>query len=72
MNSYGVAEVVLIVLVIAILSVVKVIPYWRILARAGFTPWLSILSILPLLDLILLYYVGFAEWPARTGKKAQP
>jgi hypothetical protein len=72
MNSYGVAEVVLIVLVIAILSVVKVIPCWRILARAGFTPWLSILIILPLLDLILLYYVGFADWPARTGKTAQP
>jgi hypothetical protein len=69
MSRLGVAEIVLIVLVVAIFSVVKVIPCWRILTRAGFTPRLSILIILPLLDLILLYCVGFAEWPTLKGKE---
>jgi hypothetical protein len=68
MDDFGAAEVLLIALVIIILSVVKIIPYWRIFSRAGFSPWLSIFIILPIVDLILLYYLGFAEWPSLKGK----
>jgi len=50
---------ILLVLVIAILMV----PCWIILKKAGFTPWLALLCIVPSLGtLVLLYVLAFAQW----------
>jgi hypothetical protein len=68
MQNIGVTELVLILLVVLIVSVVKIIPYWKVFAKAGFSPWLSFLMIVPVADLVLLYYLGFSEWPALRGK----
>jgi hypothetical protein len=47
---------------LVILLVVVIIPFWFILKKAGFSPWLSLINIAPLGTLILLYIVAFAEW----------
>ena len=39
-----------------------ILPFWFILKKAGFSPWLSLLNIVPFGTLILLYIVAFAEW----------
>jgi hypothetical protein len=39
-----------------------VIPYWKIFSRAGFPGVLSLAMIVPLANLIVLYYVAFARW----------
>jgi hypothetical protein len=41
---------------------VVVIPYWQIFKKAGFSPVLSILVLLPLVNLLVLYYVAFSDW----------
>jgi hypothetical protein len=41
---------------------VIVIPYWKIFSKAGFSGWLSLLILLPLVNLIVLYVVAFSEW----------
>jgi hypothetical protein len=41
---------------------VMVIPYWKIFSRAGFPGVLSLAMIVPLANLIVLYYVAFARW----------
>jgi hypothetical protein len=46
---------------------IAVIPYWKIFGKAGFSPALSLLIIVPLANLIVLYYVAFADWKPRTG-----
>lgn len=52
-----------IMMVFALVSVIIVIiPMWFIWKKAGFTPWLSLLSILPLVNLIMLYVLAFSEW----------
>jgi hypothetical protein len=39
------------------------IPCWFILKKAGFSPWLALLCIVPSLGtLVLLYVLAFAEW----------
>jgi hypothetical protein len=40
----------------------KVPAYWQIFKKAGFEPALSILTVIPLVNLVLLYYVGFSDW----------
>ena len=42
---------------------VVMIPCWFVLKKAGFSPWLSLLCILPSLGtLVLLYVLAFAQW----------
>jgi len=41
---------------------IVIVPFWFILKKAGFSPWLSLLNAIPLGNLILLYVLAFAEW----------
>jgi uncharacterized membrane protein YhaH (DUF805 family) len=38
------------------------IPYWMIWKKAGFSPWLSLLMLLPLVGFVMLYVLAFVEW----------
>jgi hypothetical protein len=42
-------------------------PTGRILRRLGFSPLWSILMFLPLINVIALWFLAFAEWPAQQG-----
>ena len=42
--------------------VIMIVPFWFICKKAGFSPWLSLLNLIPLGSLILLYVLAFAEW----------
>jgi hypothetical protein len=44
-------------------------PYWMIFKKAGFSPWLSILTLLPLVKWIVLWVVGFSEWKTNPASK---
>ena len=39
-----------------------IVPYWQILKKARFPPVLSLLIVVPLCNLLLLYYVAFTKW----------
>jgi hypothetical protein len=41
---------------------IMIIPLWQICKKAGFSPWLSLLVIVPFGVLILLYVLAFAGW----------
>jgi hypothetical protein len=47
---------------IAVMSIVMVIPYWQIFKKAGFSPWLSLLMLVPFANIIILYVVAFSPW----------
>ena len=47
-----------------LIAVLVVWPFWRIFSKAGFPGWLAIGMMIPLVNLVLLCYLGFAEWPA--------
>ena len=38
------------------------IPFWFICKKAGFSPWLSLLYLIPLGNLVLYYLLAFADW----------
>jgi len=40
-----------------------IVPFWRIFTKAGFSGWLSLLMLVPLVNLLALYFLAFAEWP---------
>ena len=48
-------------------AIVVIIPFWRLCQRAGYSPWLSLLMALPLVNLIFLYVLAFSNWPSQKG-----
>lgn len=43
---------------------VTVIPFWKICSKAGFPGALSLLMLVPVANIILPFYIAFADWPA--------
>jgi hypothetical protein len=39
-----------------------VVPFWFICKKAGFSPWLSLLNLIPLGNTLLTFFLAFAEW----------
>ena len=52
--------------------VILIIPYWMIFKKAGFSPWLSILMFVPLVNFIMLYLLAFSEWKVVPVAQAAP
>ena len=46
-----------------ILSLLQLVAFWKILPRMGFPPWLAIMASIPLVNLILFYYLALSPWP---------
>lgn len=65
MGNLGVSELILIlVLGIVFLFIFFVWPYWRIFKKAGFSPALSLLMLVPIANIVMIFFLAFAEWPA--------
>ena len=39
------------------------IPFWKIFQKAGFSPWLSLLMPIPLVNFVMFYFLAFVRWP---------
>jgi hypothetical protein len=46
----------------AVISILLVIPYWFIFKKAGFSPFLALLMVVPLVQIIMLYFLAFSRW----------
>jgi hypothetical protein len=64
MPGIGPTEIVL----IFVIAAVFVLPFWRIFAKAGFPGALSLLFFVPIVNIFLLFFLAFAEWPALQDK----
>lgn len=49
-----------------------VIPFWMICKKAGFTPALALLMLVPLANIILPFHIAFADWPALRTRDNRP
>jgi hypothetical protein len=49
-------------IIILVGDVIIVVPFWFICKKAGFSPWLSLINVIPLGNLILIYVLAFADW----------
>lgn len=55
---------------IAIISTaIYIIPMWKIFSRTGMSGALSLLMLIPLVNIIMLYYLGFGSWPVEEELK---
>jgi hypothetical protein len=52
----------ILMLVGIIFLAIVIIPFWFICKKAGFSPWLSLLNVVPMGNLVLIYVLAFAQW----------
>jgi hypothetical protein len=68
------------IVVFAVFSLIvvpfRVLPFWFICKKAGFSPWLSLLYLVPLGGVILNFVLAFGDWkmglPPYPGWQQQP
>jgi uncharacterized membrane protein YhaH (DUF805 family) len=51
---------------------VFVVPTWKIVAKAGFSGWWSLLMLVPFVNFIMLWMFAFMDWPAVRKGNPQP
>lgn len=68
--NFGVPELAVILMIFFVFAAISLLVLWplaRVLRRMGFSPWLSLLYIIPLANLVMLWVVAYSDWP-----KVQP
>lgn len=60
----GLIGILVILSVVALGILATVIPFWKICTKAGFPGPLALLMIVPIANVVLPFYIAFAEWPA--------
>ncbi len=46
-----------------LVGIVAVVAFWRICAKAGFPGWYGVAVVIPMVNLLLVLFLAFAEWP---------
>ena len=54
----------LLLVIVPVMIVLTVLPFWRIFSKAGFHGALSLLMLIPLANVVMLFFLAFADWPA--------
>ena len=49
-----------------------VLPFWKICTKAGFPGPLALLMLVPIANIILTFYLAFADWPALRQAEGRP
>ncbi len=55
-------------LMMLVFAVLIILPFSFIFRKAGYSQWLGLLMIVPIVNLILLYFLAFSEWPTSRAR----
>jgi hypothetical protein len=44
-------------------AAILVVPFWKLFQRLGYNPYLSLLMLAPFLNVGLLYFIAFTDFP---------
>lgn len=62
-TALGVIGGLTVLLFVIAMVVVMMIPYFRIVQKAGFNGWLCLLMLVPLVNVVMLWMFAFTTWP---------
>lgn len=49
-------------LMMLVYAALIIVPFWFIFRKAGYSQWLSVLMIVPIINLGMLYFLTFSDW----------
>lgn len=50
-------------LMMIVFAIIIILPFWFIFSKAGYSKWLSLLLVIPVVNLIMIYFLAFSKWP---------
>ncbi|SMB80350.1 conserved hypothetical protein [Desulfonispora thiosulfatigenes DSM 11270] len=50
-----------------IIMVCVIIPFWQIFTKAGYPGWLCFFLFIPLINIVVLFFLAFSDWPSIKG-----
>lgn len=59
LRSIGLQELLILVFIVVCL----VVPQWKIFSKAGYSGALSLAMLVPFVNVIVLWFVAFSDWP---------
>jgi hypothetical protein len=51
--------------------VVVGVPTWRIVKRTGHDPFVALLSLVPVVNIVFLWWLAFSHWPRVDGGRGE-
>jgi branched-subunit amino acid transport protein AzlD len=69
MGSIGTSELAVLLAIAVVVALVGVLPFWFICKKAGLSPWLSLIMMIPFGALVLPFVLAFIDWPALRGDR---
>jgi hypothetical protein len=71
LGVFGLGGQEVIILFLCLLLVVW--PFWLIFSKAGYPGWLSVGMVLPIVNLVLIFFLALSDWPAlrRPGRSLE-
>ena len=63
MGTSGIGHWVVVLFVLGLFQVIYIIPLWRIVSKAGYSGAWSLLSFVPLVNIVMLWVFAFSAWP---------
>ena len=64
MQGAGPGELVLLTVMLLFMVAIVAYPAGRICSRLGFSPWLGLLALVPVVNVLLLFFIAFSRWPS--------
>jgi hypothetical protein len=61
-QPFAVVTMTLLPIILAVSLAILILPSWFICKKAGFSPWMSFVNVVPFGTLFLMYLLAFAEW----------
>ena len=58
-------------LMMLVYAALIIVPIWLIFRKAGYSPWLGLLMVVPLVNLGMLYFLAFSDWPRLRERKTK-
>ena len=63
MGSFSVWHWLTLLIVIVSYVAIFVVPIWKIVSKAGYSGALSLLTLIPFVNIIMLWVFAFSKWP---------
>ena len=56
-------------LIVLFIMFTVIFPVWKIVSKAGFSGWWSLLSFIPVIGFFALWVFALIDWPAKVRKE---
>ena len=63
MDRIGVPELIVVMGIAATMALIVVWPAAVICRRVGFSPWLGVFAVVPVANVVLVWFLALSEWP---------